>query len=241
MPTVLITGASRGLGLEFARQYAAEGWHVVAACRSSEKARELRALSASFPSVRIMELDVTRAVSIAALADALKDDSLDLLINNAGVVSATVSCDHRDYHMLPGQKFGALDPAEWLAVLNVNALAPLMVTQAVLPRLLSGKAPKVVMISSRYGSLEAGYPDFIAYSSSKAALNMGMRKAALALKDKGVIVVSLNPGWVRTDMGGAEADITPETSVAGMRKVIDGLTLEQSGGFYRYTGETLPW
>lgn len=240
MPTVLITGANRGIGLEFARQYARDGWKVIATCRAPDRAGLLAELAQSQPAIRLERLDVCDKASVFALCSRLADDAIDVLINNAGILTGadracTAEADD------PAQSFGAIDAEAWARILNTNVIAPIMVTQALFPQLMRGATRKVAMISSGWGSLEQTGPEFMGYRSSKAGLNAAMRSVAETLRDSGVIVVSLSPSWVRTDMGGASATLSPEASVAGMRKVIGGLTLKQSGGFFRHSGESVPW
>lgn len=241
MPSILITGATRGIGLELCRHYAAAGWRVIATCRDPDKAAALRDLAHSCDAIRIERLDVTDATSIAALAERLKDETLDVLINNAGILSGSSSdtfwADTDD----KSQEFGTIDANGWDKVLRANTIAPIMVTQALLPQIKRGAGRKIIMVSSCVGSIAQPFPNYIAYATSKAALNMAMRNVAMALQNDNITVVSLHPGWVKTDMGGPNADITVEESVAGMRKVIYGLTLQQSGGFIAYDGNALPW
>jgi NAD(P)-dependent dehydrogenase (short-subunit alcohol dehydrogenase family) len=141
----------------------------------------------------------------------------------------------------PEPEFGSLDAAAWLDVLRVNTIAPVMVTEALVPNLALGANAKVIMLSSRYGSIELNLPDSIPYCSAKAALNMVMRKIALSLKPQQITVVSFHPGWVKTDMGGQNADIAPAVSVSGMRTVIAGLSLRETGLFLDYNGKPVPW
>lgn len=235
MPTLLITGASRGLGLEFVRQYAAEGWQVIAACREPAKATALKALAANHPAIQLETLDVTDSTSITALAARLTGQAIDVLINNAGIYSGTGIKDDQS------QSFGTLDSAAWLRVLQANTVAPLIVTQALMNNLRLGKDRKIVMISSMMGSINRAPGGAYAYRSSKAALNMAMRNLAGELRAEGFSVVSFHPGWVKTDMGGDGADISPETSVTGMRHLIAGLTADKSGAFLSYDGASLPW
>jgi NAD(P)-dependent dehydrogenase (short-subunit alcohol dehydrogenase family) len=241
MSVVLITGSNRGLGFEFARQYAADGWQVIATCRAPNKAESLQKLKGQYPSVRIERLDVTDSDEIGVLAEKLKGVAVDVLINNAGIATGNgdpvwIDPDKND------QLFGSLDAQKWENVLRVNTIAPVMVTQALLPNIRQGKERKIAMLSSRCGSIaENMYSDYIAYSTSKAALNMAMRNIAATLRADGIILASLNPGYVKTDMGGRDADITPEESVRGMRQVIASLTQQQTGQFFRYNGDKTPW
>jgi NAD(P)-dependent dehydrogenase (short-subunit alcohol dehydrogenase family) len=242
MPVVLITGASRGIGLEFARQYARDGWDVIATCRRPAEAVKLQALAKEHKNIRIETLDVIDGQSIAALAAKLKDAAIDLLINNAGVPrSGKASSPGVDNYYGPEEEFENLDAEEWIGAIRVNAVAPVMITRAFAPNLARGHEKKTVMLSSRYGSISMNRPDLLTYSTSKAALNMAMRKLALFLQPRGIAVASLHPGWAQTDMGGSNADVPVVTSVSGMRKVIAGLTLEKTGQFFDYDGKSIPW
>ena len=225
MPTVVITGAGRGLGLEFARQYAADGWRVIATVRDVKKAKELATLT---PKIEMHPLEVTDLGAVAALGRSLARDSVDVAIANAGVSLAR--------GMMPGQ----IDEAAWIETLKVNTIAPLALAGAVLPALQRGEGKRLVAISSRLGSMgENNAGGQYAYRSSKAALNAAWR--SLALDHRGVIAVVLHPGWVRTDMGGAGAPVERSDSVAGMRRVIAKLTLAESGRFFDFQGTELPW
>lgn len=240
MPTVLITGTSRGLGFEFVRQYSADGWTVIATCRQPAKAQKLEVLRKENKNIQIETLDVTDLDSVNALANKLKGAAIDMLINNAGIYSGgSVSLTRGD--KFAGQDFGALDAAAWETVLKVNVISPIMVTQAFVPHLSRGKDRKIIMISSKMGSIELMGKGSIAYRTSKAALNAAMRSIALDLQAEKMIVASLHPGWVQTDMGGPQAAITAETSVSGMRKVIAELSLENTGEFIAYDGTALAW
>ncbi len=226
MPTVLITGANRGVGLEFTRSFAADGWRVHACARNVEKAKKLRGVAGEVISHK---LDVTNGLKVASLARELAEEPLDLLINNAGVYG-------------PRTGFGETDYDEWLDVLQVNTLAPLRVVERFVGLLERGEGGTVVNISSIMGSIASnnsggGY----IYRSSKAALNMVTKSLANDLAGRGITVVSFHPGWVKTDMGGSGADITAAESVAGMRQVIAGLTPADNGHFFNYDGKPLPW
>jgi NAD(P)-dependent dehydrogenase (short-subunit alcohol dehydrogenase family) len=226
--TVLITGANRGLGLEFARQYRAAGWQVIATARQPEAAGDLKALGEG---VRIVALDVTTPESVAALKTTLGKQPIDLLINNAGQGVG-----------LDGGSLDQLDLGQFERVFQVNALGPVRVTQALLPNLRAGQGKTIVGISSGLGSIaENREGGFYGYRESKAALDMFLRGLAAELKDEGFICIAIIPGWVKTDMGGPNAPLTPEESVAGMRKVLDGLKPEDSGQFWSYKGTKVPW
>ena len=219
MPTVLITGANRGIGLEFANQYAADGWDVIAAARHSTP--ELDALG-----VRVEPLDLTDADAVAGFA-ARVSGPLDLFIANAGV-------SH------PMETGGAQNACAWKAMMMVNAIAPFQLGQALLPR-LSETRGKAICISSGMGSTAETHGGWIPYRTSKAALNMAWSCLALEARRDGVIAVALSPGWVKTRMGGAGAEISTEESVGAMRKLIDRLTIADTGRFLRRDGSELPW
>jgi NAD(P)-dependent dehydrogenase (short-subunit alcohol dehydrogenase family) len=224
MPVVLISGANRGLGLEFVRQYRAEGWEVIAGCRDPGAAAELNAVGG----VSVHALDVADGASVASFAQAVGGRPLDLVIANAGVYGGQA------------QGFGEVDFDAWLQTLAVNTLAPVRLAQAFAPNLRAAKG-KLIAISSLMGSIADSSGGFIIYRSSKAALNMAFKSVALALKGDGVTAAVLHPGWVQTDMGGKNAPVTPEQSIAGMRQVIAGLTVADAGSFHDYSGKALPW
>mgnify|MGYP003666686410 FL=1 len=226
MPTLLITGSNRGLGLEFVRQYAAEGWRVYACCRSPASASELEALASD--SVTIHALDVGDFAAIEALARELGGVAIDLLINNAGVFG-------------DGSPLGSVNYEVFRKTLEINTLAPLRVTECFLPHLEAGSLKKIAHVTSRMGSIADNTSGGrYAYRSSKAALNMVNKSLSQDLGSRALTVV-LHPGWVATDMGGANAPLQAPESVAGMRKVIAGLSPEDTGRFFNYDGDLLPW
>jgi NAD(P)-dependent dehydrogenase (short-subunit alcohol dehydrogenase family) len=219
MPTILITGANRGLGLEFARQYAADGWKVVATAR--ETSSELDSLG-----VTVERLDMSDLESVASFGSRLQ--SLDLLIANAGTYG-------------PKDVTNADDAQDWLGTFTVNTVAPYLLAQSVLP-LIEAARGKLIAISSKMGSIaDNGSGGYLAYRTSKTALNSAWRNLALAVRGKSVMAAVLHPGWVQTRMGGSSAPLKPEQSIAGMRKVIDGLGANDSGGFFNYDGASVPW
>ncbi|CAM9651990.1 unnamed protein product, partial [Ectocarpus fasciculatus] len=226
LPNVLITGANRGLGLEFVRSFAADGWRVHACARNVEKAKKVKALPGD---VICHKLDVTNGLKVASLARELADEPLDLLINNAGVYG-------------PRTGFGETDYEEWASVLQVNTMAPLRVVERFAGVLEKSAGKTIVNISSRMGSIASNSSgSSYIYRSSKAALNMVTRGLSVDLGPKGFTVISFHPGWVQTDMGGESADIPAEDSIAGMRKVIAGLTPEDNGKFFNYDGSEIDW
>jgi NAD(P)-dependent dehydrogenase (short-subunit alcohol dehydrogenase family) len=238
MQHILITGANRGLGMEFGRQYLQRGAHVFAGCRRPEAAQRLRKLQAAHPQrLDIISLDVADADSIQSAYAAVQaqTDKLDVLINSAGIFSTQGSAE-------PLERPGNLTFEDALAVLRVNAVAPLIMAQRFLNLIRAGHHARIVAISSGYGSVSAnlgGFPYY--YSASKAALNMFMRSWAGDLKRWGITTVLLDPGWVSTDMGGAQAPITPEQSVRGMLHVIDSLTPYHNGRFFTWEGNEQAW
>ena len=226
MPSVLITGANRGLGLELVRQYAADGWKVMACCRKPKSAKALLAVKGD---VEIRTLDVASPASINRLAKGLKGKPTDILINNAGIAGRRL-------------RFGKTDPKDFLDIMRVNAVAPLMLTEALIANVAKSKMRKIVAITSRMGSI-GDHPsgDSFAYRCSKSALNMAMVNSMGEFGKKNIALVLLHPGWVKTDMGGKQAPVAIPDSVAGMRRVIADLGMETSGRFLNYKGETLPW
>ncbi len=231
MPTVLITGANRGLGLEFCRQYADNNWQVIACCRNPAQASTLNDLCQRYPTIQVEDLDVADFNQVDNLSKKLLNTPLDILINNAGVYG-----DQRDHG------FGYLDYPSWLNTLIINTQAPVKLAEAFLPHLKHGSNKLIVNISSLMGSLsDNGSGGSILYRSSKAALNAAMKSVSIDLKPDGIGVLILHPGWVLTDMGGANALIDSKTSVTGMRHVIENFTLAQTGHFIKYDGKNLPW
>ncbi len=227
MPSVLITGANRGIGLEFARQYAADGWTVYAAVRDPGAARDLHRLDGD---VTPVVLDVADPASVAILSERMRGIALDMLINNAGLYGPRKP------------QLGAIHYPAWEEVLLTNLLGSTRVTEAFLDHLRAGEGRTIVVLSSKVGSMAdntsgGGY----IYRSSKAAVNAVFHSMAIDLAPEGFKVAILHPGWVRTAMGGPNALIEPAESVAGMRRVIAGLTPEQSGLFLNHDGKVIPW
>mgnify|MGYP001458517519 CR=1 FL=1 len=229
MPTVFITGANRGLGLEMARQYVADGWRVLAGCRDPDQAEALRALG-NGRGVEIHALDVSDHNQVDDLAGRLGGTAIDLLINNAGVLGGH---DH--------QGFGDIDYDIWQDVLRVNLLAPVKVAEAFADHVAASERKTMAFLSSQLGGIANAGGGFYMYGTSKAALNMAVKSMAVDLKPRGIAVVATHPGWVQTDMGGAGADITPQASVSGLRRVFDSVGPADSGRFVRYDGVELPW
>jgi NAD(P)-dependent dehydrogenase (short-subunit alcohol dehydrogenase family) len=220
MPSTLITGANRGLGLEFAKQYLADGWRVYAACRDPNSASELRQLAdKSGDKLRILALNVTDPASVKAAAAELDGQAIDLLLNNAGVGGVR------------GQTIGNIDYDAWAKVLDANTMGPMRVSRKLIVTLTSGMGS--IADNTSGGS--------VPYRSSKAAVNMVMRSLAIDLAPRGITCVVVNPGWVLTDMGGPHATMTPAESVARLRGLIETLEPAQSGRFFNHDGGEYPW
>lgn len=230
MATVLITGANRGLGLDFCRQYAEDNWQVMACCRDPQRARALNQLAERCSNVSVFALDVADFAQIEQLAAQL-DGPIDVLLNNAGV-----------YGDEAAHRLGNLDYATWQRTMAINVFAPVKMTEAFLPHLLRGEQKKVVAMSSLMGSIADNTSGgSILYRSSKAALNAAMKSIAIELQSKQIAVLILHPGWVKTDMGGAQAPMEIPQSVSCMRETIAHFTLAQTGAFLRYDASVLPW
>jgi len=229
MNTILISGASRGIGLELTRHFLNLDWQVIATCRNPELALPLQSLSSN-PGLRIMPLEVTSAESIRHLAQTLQGQPLDVLVNNAGVMGGDQ------------QGLANMDPTAWLHTFAVNTIAPFQLSTALLPNLLQAELPRIITISSQMGAfgLEMGSGSY-AYRSSKSAVSKVMQVMAQELRDQGVVVCPVHPGWVRTDMGGPNAQISPAESAAGLAALINKLTLAESGRFWTWDGREHVW
>ncbi|UJP05816.1 MAG: SDR family oxidoreductase [Nitrosomonas sp.] len=232
MKTVLITGTNRGIGLEFVHQFAVDGWRIFACCRNPAGADALNRLASQYPGqIDIHTLDVTQHQHIEQLANTLSDESIDLLINNAGIYPSS----HVD-------AFGETDYAVWQRTFEANTMAPLKIAEALIRQVANSRLKTIVTITSKMGSIadNRGGGSYI-YRSSKAAVNSVMKSLSIDLSEKRIIAVLLHPGWVKTDMGGPDALITTAQSVAGMRQVIGNLKFSDSGKFYAFDGQIIPW
>jgi NAD(P)-dependent dehydrogenase (short-subunit alcohol dehydrogenase family) len=231
MPSALITGANRGLGLEFARQYLAEGWQVYVTCRDPDSASELQRLAdASDDKLQILALDVTDPASVKSAAAELDGQAIDLLLNNAGIGGPR------------GQTIGNIDYEAWMKVLDVNTMGPMRVSEAFVDHVAKSERKLIVTLTSGMGSLADNTSGgSIAYRSSKAAVNMVMRSLAIDLALRSITCVVINPGWVLTDMGGPHATLTPVESVTMLRGLIETLRPAQSGKFFNYDGREYAW
>lgn len=248
MPRVVITGANRGLGLEFTRQFLASGWTVLAGVRHPAGAATLGELVEAEPSkLAIHAVDLSDLASIERFAAAIDDAPIDVLINNAGIMDiGTSDFSEKNRHNI--QVLGSLDHDGWVKVFRTNVLGTTRLTEALLPLLAAGANRKIVMISSVMGSITACTPGsfppgggLYLYRSTKAALNMVTRNMAADLAGRGYTVIAVNPGWVRTDMGGADALFDPATSVSKMIGVITRATPADNGSFISHDGARLPW
>ncbi|CAM3169005.1 SDR family oxidoreductase [Sphingomonas antarctica] len=219
MSTVLISGANRGIGLEFARQSAADGWTVIGTARHPDQADALRATGAE-----VLALDIADAASIAALAQAVGDRPIDLLFANAGIYGET-----------------NLDPGAWLNVLRTNAIGPTLLAEALRKNVARSDRKRMVAVTSGMGSIAETGGAHIPYRTSKAALNMAWKNLAIEYAKDGITVGVINPGWVQTDMGGPGAAITPTQSVTGMRRVIAALTPADTGRFLSWDAKDIAW
>jgi NAD(P)-dependent dehydrogenase (short-subunit alcohol dehydrogenase family) len=230
MTTILVTGANRGIGLEFVRQYADTGATVHACARKPAEAAALADIAGkSGGRVQVHALDVADFDAIDALARTLRDVPVDLLINNAGVYGPA------------SQTAADFDPDGWLTTFRVNTLAPMRMVQAFLPHLRAGKGKTVATLTSQMGSITNNDGGYYAYRSAKAALNSAMRGLSADLRGDNLILVVMHPGWVKTDMGGDAAPLRPEDSVRDMRAVIAGLGAGDNGRFFNHDGSELPW
>ena len=221
MATIVIAGANRGIGLELAKQYAADGHEVIRGMRGVDQANP--------PFGTTIALDVSSDEGVALFAAGLGDKPVDLLIANAGVIGPE------------RQSATDMDFEGFLSTLNVNVLGPLRVVQAVLPNLRKAEDAKVAVISSMMGSMASAQSGHVAYRASKAAVNKVVQCLATDFTSEGIAVASLHPGWVRTDMGGAGAAIDVQTSAAGIRAVLDKLDSATTGRFWAYDGKQLDW
>ena len=230
MPSVLVTGSNRGIGLEWCRQYAEADWRVFATCRHPGTAGELHELVRKHPRLSVHRLDVTQPESVHALRAELQHESIDVLVNNAGV------------YLEKYAPAAVLRHDEWLQTLEVNTLGPMRVTEALLERVAGSNRRRVVTLGSHMGSIAGiAAPGDTCYRSSRAALNAAMKGLSIALGERGIGVLLLHPGWVKTRMGGWDAPLTPAESVAAMRTLVDKFSMDMSGRFFRYDGTEIPW
>ena len=236
MSTILITGANRGLGLEFAHQYAADGWEVLAASRQPEMSADLKQLAAQHPTVGLHRLDVTDEEFVQDLADKLDGKPIDVLLHSSGI------------YPREGQHIGEIDYDGWREAMETNLFGVMRVTEALLENVAASQRKQIAAISTSLSLLCGVQGGSVAqagtsyqYRSSKTALNMALSILAKELEPRGISVVLLDPGWVKTDMGGASALITPQESVRGLRARIAELSPETSGRYVDYRGKEIAW
>lgn len=228
MSTVLITGTNRGIGLELTKQYAEAGWDVLACCREPKTATMLNVLAANHSNIHIYALDVSNFNQIDALAKQLNNVAIDVLINNAGVY--------------PEGNLSQSDVENWLNGFMINSIAPLKMAMAFRPHIAKSQLKKLATLSSKMGSIDDNTSGgSYMYRSTKTAVNSVMKSLSIDLREHGIAVVTLHPGWVETNMGGPNALINTQTSVAGLRQVIDHLNLENTGKFIAYDGKEIAW
>ena len=216
MSTALITGTSRGIGRALAAQYETDGWKVVRTCRSPESAEEI-------------ELDVTDPEQVRVVSEGLYGMPIDVLINNAGVIGQRDSA------------VGNIDYDQWEETFRINTLAPIRVAEALAENVAISEKKTMIFISSLMGSITRSEGGYYHYRSTKAALNAAMVSLSMELAPRGIICVSMHPGWVRTDMGGPSAAVSVADSAAGIRNVVSSLRRQDNGCFYDYSGANIPW
>lgn len=228
--TILITGSNRGIGLEVCTQFARDGWRVFACCRDLDSAAALKSLQDAHPRVELIQLDVTDQAQMLSLGEALKGEPIDILLNNAG------------YYGPKGVRFGKVDRSEWRRVLESNTIAPYMMSETFCDNVAASDHKVIAMMSSKVGSIAdnrsgGGY----IYRTSKTALNQVVKSLSIDLRERGITVIALHPGWVKTAMGGPGALIATEQSVGGLKKILLEADITYSGRFYDYDGCEIPW
>lgn len=228
---VLITGANRGIGLEMVRFSMEQGWRVFACCRNPHNADRLFNIAKlSNGQISVHIADMLELSTLQALSYELRNDPVDMLINNAGIYGSDKN------------KFGNVDVESWQQAFQINSIAPLKMVEAFSEQLLMGKQKVVACMSSKMGSMaDNGYGNSYIYRSSKAALNAVIKSLSIDLKEQGIISVALHPGWVKTDMGGADAEITTRECVEQLFSNMSSLTIEDSGRFIDIDGSDIPW
>jgi NAD(P)-dependent dehydrogenase (short-subunit alcohol dehydrogenase family) len=228
--TILITGSNRGIGLELTRQYAEAGWHVHACCRHPDHADALNTLARENTQITVHALDVTNNAQIKALAKSLQEQPIDILFNNAGVYGQDDAY------------FGNTDVEQWQTCFLINSIAPMKMMEAFAGNVARSQTKVIATMSSKMGSMaDNGSGGSYVYRSSKAAVNAVMKSAAIDLAPKGIKIAILHPGWVLTDMGGPNAEITVQESASNLRNILDNVTPENSGSFFDIDGSVIPW
>ncbi|MCK5918003.1 MAG: SDR family oxidoreductase [Cocleimonas sp.] len=231
MPSVFITGTNRGIGLALVRQYLAEDWQVYATARQPKKNKELQRLVSQYQKqLNLYTLDITNGMQRQQVADKLNGIPLDILINNAGIYGQDDAY------------FGNTDEEKWLDALRINTIAPMKIMELLADNIALGEKKIIASMSSKMGSMDDnGSGGSYVYRSTKAALNAIMVSAARDLKEAGISVVILHPGWVRTDMGGTNGEISTQQSAQRLQAILNSITLENSGDFYDIDGSIIPW
>ena len=230
MARILITGANRGLGLEFVERYLESGDDVMASYRNEDSSFDLIKMSNERSNLKLLQLDVSSNKSLNSFAENLGDSPIDIFINNAGVYGPRNS------------SFGNVDEENWIPAIKINAIAPILLTQLIIKNIRSGADKKLIFVTSKMGSIDdnKGGGAYV-YRSSKTALNAVVKSLSVDLENEGIVVALIHPGWVKTDMGGPNALIDKDTSVRGMTGVISNLDISSTGNFYNYDGSIIPW
>jgi NAD(P)-dependent dehydrogenase (short-subunit alcohol dehydrogenase family) len=236
MPSILITGANRGLGLELARQYAEAGWRVHACCRDPAGAAALSRLAdGGSARLAVHRMAVTEPATIKAVAATLRGEPIDVLFNNAGILGGALDDTRR-------LSFGGIDYAAWEEALRVNTLGPMRVAEAFVDHVAASERRLMAFMSTHMSSIsELGEGGYYQYRSSKAALNLVVKALSIDLKPRGIRTLALHPGWVATDMGTAAAPLKPAASIKGVRQVIENYGRHETGKFYNYDGREFGW
>jgi len=230
MATILVTGANRGLGIEFVEQYLNEGNDVIATYRNENSSMDLIEMGNERSNLKLLQLDVSSNKSLNSFAENLGDSPIDIFINNAGVYGPRNS------------SFGNVDEENWIPAIKINAIAPILLTQLIIKNIRSGADKKLIYITSKMGSIDDNKGGGVyVYRSSKTALNAVVKSLSVDLENEGIVVALIHPGWVKTDMGGPNALIERDTSVRGMTEVISNLDITSTGNFYNYDGSIIPW
>ena len=230
MATILVTGANRGLGIEFVEQYLNKGYEVIATYRNENSSMDLIEMGNERSNLKLLQLDVSSKKSLNSFAKNLGNLPIDIFINNAGVYGPRNS------------SFGNVDEENWIPAIKVNAIAPILLTQLIIKNIRAGADKKLIYITSKMGSIDdnKGGGAYV-YRSSKTALNSVVKSLSVDLENEGMTVALIHPGWVKTDMGGPNAIIDREISVRGMTEVISNLDISSTGNFYNYDGSIIPW
>jgi len=237
MPSLLITGANQGLGLEFTRQYAADGWKIIACCRSPESADVLNKIASENPDISIEKLDVRDHAAIDALGEKYTGCPIDILLNNAGIIGPLPIAEN-----VERQHFGTMDYDVWRDVMETNTFAPVKMAETFVENLAAGEQKKLINISSQVASITEMAIPGIAYASSKTALNRAMTLIAEQLKERGIIVAMFCPGYVKTRMDAfGYATVEIEQSISALRPQIAALTIDDTGCFRSHEGRTIAW